>query len=315
MSAVLSGFSVIWLIIGVGYIVGKVNVLGEHATSVLSRAAFFIASPCLLFVTISRTSFQDVIGTQFLIAALSAFSTLCGFLLLSKMLVRERTLGELVIGGSSASLVNSANLGFPIAAYVLGDAALAAPVVMFQLAVFIPLAVCTMDWTIARNRPNAQIRPKFLKTAAQSLTNPIIIGSLVGLLFSWQEWRMPGPVQESFELVAGAAIPLMLLAFGISLVGISPLDKHSGRRKDVLLAVPFKLLIHPLLAYIYAAQLFQLEGSLLLAAVVLASLPSAQNALVMAVRYQTGETVARDTVLMTTILGIPGMVIVALLLT
>lgn len=73
--------------------------------------------------------------------------------------------------------------------------------------------------------------------------------------------------------------------------------------------------MHPVLAYLVAAYLFGMEGLMLYAAVVMASLPSAQNVLVTAVRYQTGEVIARDTVLITTLLGIPSMVAVALLMT
>ena len=142
----------------------------------------------------------------------------------------------------------------------------------------------------------------------------MIVGSLLGLLFSWQQWRFPGPIQESISVLAGAAIPLLLLSFGLSLVGTHPLDKAAGRRRDALLASAVKLLVHPGLAYLIAAFVFGLDGLMLYAAVVMASLPTAQNVLVTAVRYQSGEVIARDTVLITTVLGIPTMIVVALLL-
>jgi malonate transporter and related proteins len=217
----------------------------------------------------------------------------------------------------SASLVNSANLGFPIAAYVLGDISLAAPVVMFQLALYTPLYVGLLDQLTAGRGARARVRPRprteALRRFVQTLGNPMIVGSALGLLFSWQNWRLPEQIHESVELLAGASIPLMLLAFGLSLVGSHPLDKASGRRRDVLLATGIKLLLHPLLAYVIAAFVFGMDGLMLLAAVVMASLPTAQNVLVAAVRYGTGETIARDTVLVTTILGIPSMAVVALL--
>lgn len=82
----------------------------------------------------------------------------------------------------------------------------------------------------------------------------------------------------------------------------------------MLLAAAVKLVVHPGLAYLVAVFVFGLDGLMLYAAVVMASLPTAQNVLVTAVRYQTGEVVARDTVLVTTVLGIPSMIAVALLL-
>lgn len=318
MGAVLSGFAVVWMIIAVGFVLGRFKVLGPDARIVLSRVAFFVASPCLLFVTISSSSFRDVLGPQFAIAALSAFTLLVIFLLLGRfVLLRGRPVGELLMGGMSSSLVNSANLGFPIAAYVLGDISLAAPVVMFQLALYTPVYIALLDQLSARRSSTHRVRRRagveVLRRSGQTLLNPMIIGSVLGLLFSWQDWQFPSQIQESVELLAGASIPVMLLSFGLSMVGSRPLDKVSGRRRDVLVAAALKLLVHPAIAYLIAAFLFGLEGSMLLAAVVMASLPTAQNVLVASVRYGVGETIARDTVLVTTILGIPSMVLVATL--
>lgn len=319
MGAVLSGFAVVWMIIAVGYLLGKFRVLGPEARVVLSRVAFFVASPCLLFVTISGSSIREVLGPQFAVAALSAFSVLAIFILLGKfLLLRRRPVGDLLMGGMSASLVNSANLGFPIAAYVLGDISLAAPVVMFQLALYTPVYIALLDQLSARKSSTHRVRPRagtgVLRQVGQTMLNPMILGCALGLVFSWQGWQLPVQLQESVELLAGASIPVMLLAFGLSMVGSRPLDKASGRRRDVLIAVTLKLLIHPLLAYLIAAFLFSLSGPMLLTAVVLASLPTAQNVLVASVRYGVGETIARDTVLVTTILGIASMVAVATLL-
>lgn len=319
MGAVLSGFAVVWMIIAVGFVLGRFKVLGREARIVLSKVAFFVASPCLLFLTISSSSIAEMLGPQFAIAALSAFMMLGLYFCLGKLLLRDRSGADLLIGGMSASLVNAANLGFPIAAYVLGDIALAAPVVMFQLALYSPIYIAMLDQLTIGKSATAQVRPRrrteLMRRIGQTLGNPMILGCGFGLLFSWQGWSLPEQVHESVELLAGASIPLMLLSFGLSLVGSHPLDKATGRRRDVLLASAIKLVIHPCLAYVIAAFLFGLSGLMLLAAVVMASLPTAQNVLVAAVRYQTGETIARDTVLVTTILGIPGMVLVALLFT
>lgn len=316
---VLAGFAVVWLIIAVGYLLGRFRVLGPEARIVMSRTAFFVASPCLLFVTISGSPIGEVIGPQFGVAAISAFITLGIFLLLGRLVLRGRRFAEHMVAAQSAAQVNGANLGFPIAAYVLGDVALAAPVVMFQLALFMPIMVATLDQATIGQTSSTSVRPSPMRSAlrriGQTIGNPVILGSLLGLLSSWQQWYFPGPVQESIELLAGAAIPLLLLSFGLSLVGSRPLDKAAGRRRDVLLATVVKLIVHPGLAYLIAAYLFGLEGLMLYAAVVMASLPTAQNVLVTAVRYETGEVIARDTVLITTVLGIPSMILVALVLT
>ncbi|NKX52156.1 AEC family transporter, partial [Arthrobacter deserti] len=63
-----------------------------------------------------------------------------------------------------------------------------------------------------------------------------------------------------------------------------------------------------------ARFLLGMEGHLLFAAVVLAALPTAQNVFVSAARYERGLVIAKDTVLLTTIVAVPAMMVLAWLL-
>lgn len=336
MLEVISGFTVVWVIILVGYATGRSGVLGDHGQPVLSRVAFFVASPALLFDTLSAADVQSVLGPQLLVAGISALAAAGLYLLVARFVLPRRDGSETVIGALSASMVNSANLGIPIAAYVLGNAALAAPVLIFQLAVYTPIYVAALDSTTAAEarrrhtgaagntaahdagrsagpRRSPSRWTSFWRQVGHIALNPMIIGSVLGLAFSATGWSLPGPIAESVSLIAGASIPAMLLAFGMSLVGSRPLDKGAGRRGDVALASGIKLVIHPLLAWLVAGPLFGLEGNELLIAVVLGSLPTAQNVFVSASRYETGLVVSKDTILITTIVAIPAMIAVALI--
>jgi malonate transporter len=70
----------------------------------------------------------------------------------------------------------------------------------------------------------------------------------------------------------------------------------------------------PVAAWLLGDFVFDLSRDELFVAVVLAGLPSAQNVFTYAQRYQTGVVVARDTVLVTTVLSVPVLVLVAGLL-
>ncbi len=121
---------------------------------------------------------------------------------------------------------------------------------------------------------------------------------------------------EPIHLIGGAAIPAMLLAFGMSLNGSRPLQASAGRRADTLLASGFKLVVHPAAGLSSSpASPCGMEDQALFAVVVTSALPTAQNVFVTASRYRTGLTVAKDTVLITTVVAVPAMIGVALLLT
>nr|WP_237688270.1 AEC family transporter [Arthrobacter jiangjiafuii] len=304
---VLTGFTVVWIIILAGYLIGRLGVLGDNAQTVLSRLAFFVASPALLLVTLSDADLGTVFSLPLLVAAASALLTAVVFVLCTRWWLR-RPLPEALISAMSSSLVNAANLGLPIAVYVLGDAAYIAPVLIFQLAFFTPLFLMALDTSTSGRRTS------LLSFLAQTVRNPIIIGTLIGLFLGATGLELPVIILEPVTLIGGAAVPAMLLAFGISLVGSRPLRRDGGRRADVVLASAFKLVLQPALAYLLARFVLGMEGHLLFAVVVTAALPTAQNVFVAATRYEEGVLVAKDTVLVTTVLSLPVLVLIAALL-
>ncbi|KSU64895.1 AEC family transporter [Arthrobacter sp. NIO-1057] len=307
MTGVLEGFSIIWVVIAVGYLVGRTGVLGEQGRHVLSRVTFFVASPALLFTTLAESDPVAVLGPLLWVAAISAALTAVIYYLVTTRWLK-RSASERIIAAMSASTVNSANLGLPIALYVLGDASFAAPIILFQLALYQPINLAMLDATTSRHRTTP------LALLLATVKNPMIIGSMLGLVVALTGYKLPSIVLEPIDLIAGASIPCMLMAFGISLVGSKPLEKKSARRADVLIGSAAKLVIHPALAWVFAYLVFGLRGEMLVASVIMAGLPTAQNIFVTASRYNHGVIVAKDTVLITTICAIPLMMVLALIL-
>lgn len=125
--------------------------------------------------------------------------------------------------------------------------------------------------------------------------------------------QLPAPALEPFRLVGAAAVPLVLLSFGISLRGRRPLAPGSDRRL-VILASAVKVVLMPALAWVVGAFVLRLHGHALFVVVVLAALPAAQNVFNYAQRYGRGTVIARDVVLITTALSLPAMFVIAALL-
>jgi predicted permease len=304
---VLQGFFVVWFIILVGWFVGRQRILGENGRQVLSGLTFFVASPALLFETLSKAELNAVFAEPLLVTAVAAFASALVFFAIVRFWLK-RALPEALMSSMAASLVNSANLGIPIAIYVLGDASYVAPLLIFQLAFFSPLFLMLLDASTSSHRTTP------VGFILMILRNPMIVGAGLGLLVAGTGWEIPPLVLEPIHLIGGAAIPAMLIAFGMSLNGGRPLQAATGRRFDTILASTFKLVVQPGMAYLFARFVLGMEGHALFAVVVISSLPTAQNVFVAASRYNTGLTVAKDTVLITTVVAVPAMIGVALLL-
>lgn len=306
MLETLTGFAVVGLAIVVGYVLGRIDLLGPHARPVLARLTFFVLSPFLLFVVLAEADAAMLFSALLPASALAAAAVLLVHGVVARMLWR-RSLGETVIGALSAAQVNSNNIGIPLSLYLLGSAAFPAPVILMQLLVLVPIAMVLLD--VATSDKGSSL----WRIVARTATNPIVIGSIAGTLVSLSGITLPAIVMEPASLIANACVPVMLISYGLSLHGTRVLGRH-GRRRDVLLASSLKLVGMPLAAWLVAQFLFQLPAGEVLIVVVLAALPTAQNVFNFSQRYDVGEAISRDTIFLTTIGCLPVLLLVTLLL-
>ncbi|MEU0248806.1 AEC family transporter [Streptomyces sp. NPDC006235] len=305
MRGVLSGFAVIAVVIGVGYLIGRRGYLGDGGREVLTKLAFHVASPALLFTTLAQADLSVIFSDRLLVTAMSTAAVAGVFVAVGA--ARGWGVGRTTIGALCSSYVNSGNLGIPIAVYVLGDASLVAPVLLFQLVGVTPVALTVLDLTSGGEK-----RPAWQRLLTP-LRNPIALGSLAGVAASASGLHVPGPLMDPLTLIGNMSVPAVLLAFGISLRG-STLPLRGAERAPVLLAVTLKAVIQPLVAWALAAGVFGLHGALLLDVVVTSALPAAQNLFTYASSYRVGEVLAREAILLSTVLAVPALVVVAALL-
>ncbi|MFC8846370.1 MULTISPECIES: AEC family transporter [unclassified Micromonospora] len=308
MPGVLTGFAVIGAVIGVGYLVGRLGVLGPGAATVLSRVAFFVATPALLFDTVAHADLREVFSAALVVTVAGTTVVATVFVLVARLLWR-RPAAEATIGALTSSYVNAANIGIPVAVYVLGDASFIAPVIMFQLVVMAPIAFAVLDTTTGGRRSVAR---SVARSVVSPLANPVTVACALGLTANLTGWLPPEPVLRPVEMVAAMAVPAGLLAYGLSLHG-APRPGSGDTGRDVWLAVALKTLAQPVVAYLVARHALGLPQPTVLACTVTAALPTAQNVFVYAVRYDRGVVLARDAVLLSTVAAVPVLIGVAVL--
>ncbi|OJX65635.1 MAG: hypothetical protein BGO95_01920 [Micrococcales bacterium 73-13] len=305
MIGVLEGFGVIAVAVVVGFVIGRARLLGERADYVLGRITFFVLSPALLFTVLSRADLHRVFSTQLPVLVLSAVAMFAAFGLVAR-LVWRRDVPETVIGALAAGYQNGNNIGLPLGLYILGDAAATTPVILLQMVVFAPIALTILDLSTGG-------RGGIARTLVAPLRNPLLIASLLGIVCAATGWMPPDPVMAPLDMIGSAAVPILLLNFGLALSAGRVLAPSRFRR-DIVLASLLKLVAMPLLAWALASFVFGLSGHALFTAVVIATLPSANNVYNFAQRYERAETLARDAVFITTLGSIPVLFLVAWLL-
>ena len=300
MWVALEGFGTIGIVMAVGFALARARLVGRSAQRALGDVAFFIGQPALVLVAVAGADLSLLIGWHVL-----AFGAACvvGGLSFALVMARRWRTGraEAAIGYLATSYVNAGNLGIPIAAFVLGDPAWAAPAMLLQVLVLQPTAVAVLE-----SSPSGRGR-SVLRSFA---THPLVLGGLAGLALNLGGWTLPAVLWSPVTLLADLGIPAMLLAFGMSLHS-TPLPRRLSRR--AVAAIVTKAFLVPALALLVGLGL-GLEGTPLRAAVVLAALPTAQVVFVHAVRYQVGIRLVQATTLWSMLLSIPVIVAAGTLL-
>ncbi|GII05284.1 AEC family transporter [Planobispora takensis] len=305
MSEVVGAVATLVAVAFLGYLVGVGGALRPQDELALSRLTFLVATPALLFTTVAGADLGSIFSPVLVTNLAGVLSVQAVFLVVAGLLWR-RGRAELVIGALSTSYVNAGNLGIAVSVYVLGDGALIAPVLLFQLLVMAPVAFLLLD-------REASGTTSVRKALMRPLRNPLTVATVLGLAVALTGVEMPVMLMRPVELVAAAAVPVSLIAYGLSLSSARRVEE-SGHSRDVVLVVVLKCLVQPGVAWLVGRFALGLEGGALFAATLLAALPTAQNVYVYAVHYSAAKRLARHAVLASTMASIPLMIAISGLL-
>ncbi|MET0240690.1 MAG: AEC family transporter [Sphingobium sp.] len=300
MLTVLSAVLPIFTIILTGWIARRTNVLGPHATREINRYVVYLAFPALLFDIVANVRWQDVWQPGFIAAfAIGVFT-----LFAATVLLRWRVTGDLAdatIDGLNAAYANTAFLGFPLVAVLIGPAALPLPMIATLLTVCLLFAVGIVLIESARGAGNG--RGSIAITVVRSLaTNPLVLAPVLGALAALSGLAIPPPVETFLKLLGSTAAPCALIALGLFLAQ----ESEGEPARSTLLAglVGAKLIVQPLLTWIVAAPLLALPPDLVRAAVLIAALPTGTGPFMLANFYGREAGATSRVILISTILSI-----------
>ena len=208
--ALISAFGPIWILTAVGYGVRRLRLLDDSATTALGRFVFHLAMPAALFLTLAKTPLSGFAGKSLVAFGASTMIVIgAGWFAAGRWFGRKP--GERPIWGMSAGYVNSANLGIPIAMQVLGNVSFLVEVVLLQVLVVTPVILIALD----RNS-DIDGRVRLRRIATLPVRNPVILGSVFGLIASATGVHAPVMVRTSLTLLAAAAVPAALIALRIA---------------------------------------------------------------------------------------------------
>ena len=274
----------ILLTAGLGYILARKVGLSPQG---LSRAAFYIFSPCLLFDKFSHTQLSPAdLGrvAAFTVLVMAGSGLIAWLLSLTFHFDRPLTAAFTLC----AIAGNTGNYGLPANQFAFGEAALEPAVIYYAVSTLVLSTVGV--YLVARGRQQGRAALRNV------LTVPLAYAGLLGLLVWATGIRVPIPIERSAALGGQAAIPVMLVLLGVQLADVR-LRNDLGR---ISLAAATKLISGPLLGFALAGPL-GLSGINRQAAILESSMPTAVMATVLATEYDAAPQFTAGVVLMSTL--------------
>ena len=276
------------LVMALGYGTRRLGWLRREEISTINKIAFRIFLPCLLYYNIYCSdlsgSFDPLLMTYAVGGVLLTFGLALGYALLTEKLPERR--GVLIQGMFRSNYVI---MGIPVATALLGADQLGT--VSILIAVIVPLfnmlAVVVLE--VFRGQ-----KPKPLHILGQIAKNPLVIGSVLGILTLVAGIRLPHILEQTIQSVSAIASPLQLFLLG-AFFQFSGLKTY--RRELVTVSIA-KLIVSPGL-FLGLGALLGFRGVAFVSLIGIFASPTAVNSFTMAQQMGGDAELAGDTVVVT----------------
>ena len=276
------------LVMALGYGTRRLGWLRREEISTINKIAFRIFLPCLLYYNIYCSdlsgSFDPLLMTYAVGGVLLTFGLALGYALLTEKLPERR--GVLIQGMFRSNYVI---MGIPVATALLGADQLGT--VSILIAVIVPLfnmlAVVVLE--VVRGQ-----KPKPLHILGQIAKNPLVIGSVLGILTLVAGIRLPHILEQTIQSVSAIASPLQLFLLG-AFFQFSGLKTY--RRELVTVSIA-KLIVSPGL-FLGLGALLGFRGVAFVSLIGIFASPTAVNSFTMAQQMGGDAELAGDIVVTT----------------
>lgn len=200
----------VFAMIILGMFFKKIDIIDDVFASRMNKFVFLIPLPVLLFKDLATLDFNTIWDTKFVLFCF--FITILSILivtLLSFLLKNKQNQGEFIQASYRSS---AALLGIALIQNVYGKATMAPLMIIGSVPLYNIMAVVVLSFFSPERKGLS--KEVWLKTIKGILTNPILIGIVVGILWSLLHLPMPTMLDKTVTSIGNVATPLGLMAMG-----------------------------------------------------------------------------------------------------
>lgn len=282
----------VFLIVALGYILKKLRLINDNFVTLTSKIVFLVSLPVLIFMEIATIEISEVLNLDLIVFVY--IGTLISFGLawiISIPFIKEPRDRSVFIQGSFRG--NYAIVGLALIANVYGTERLgkASLILAFTIPLYNVLSVIALTVPMRKEK-----QLNFFHTLLEIAKNPLILGVIAAIPFSYFNVKIPFIVLKTGEYLAALALPLALL-------GIGGFLSFTNLRKGAVIVFSstfLKLVVIPLAAS-YAAYKFGFIGEDLGMLFILFACPTAIASFIMAEAMGVNSRLAGNILLATTL--------------
>ena len=202
----------IFLLMLLGMFFMRIGVFNENFVSKMNSFVFRIALPTLIFYDLCKEDFYKVWDLKYVLYCFLATAASIFLVMGISYLLRDKSIqGEFIQASYRSS---AAILGVTLVENIYGSAGMTPLMILGTVPLYNIMAVIVL----AFYKPDRQPMDKKLlkETLVGIVTNPIIIGIVLGFAWSLLKIPMPKVLDTTVESIARLATPLGIMAMGAS---------------------------------------------------------------------------------------------------
>ena len=287
----------IFILVSLGIILKKTGVIGDNFSAAVDKLVFKLALPSMLFLEVAGSELSEALNPH--LALFCAISVTAGFILVTLIItltVKDNGKRGAMIQGICRS--NFAILGVPLIENMFGEGGLT------QVALVMPVTILLFNTysviilsVFAPKEKQLTGKQTVKKILLNIVTNPLIIGVVLGLPFMLLDLSVPMVADKTLRYLSNLVTPAALISLGTTV----KLKSFAGRAKYAVIAACTKTVAMPAVMVTVAALLGFRDAPLGII-LVLFGTPTAVSSYIMAKNMNSDHDLAGQILLLTTML-------------
>jgi predicted permease len=270
---IISTIIPIFIIIFLGWLSRRIGVFSKEFINQSNGLVYHIAIPAMIFSSISKATLKTQMNLAVIFICLISllFITLIAWSTAVLLKTKKSSTGSFI---QASFHCNIGYIGLAVAFYYLGDSGFVKAAIIggFLMILQNILAVLVLQY----HNPDNAGWPGTFDIIKKTMTNPVILSALAGIIFSLLDLKMPLIIDRTLGILKGMGLPLALMIIGASL----SFEKLKPRFFNALISSGFKILITPAIGMVLFT-IFSISPKDYLPGLILLASPTATVAYIM----------------------------------